>query len=399
MAEPLLIDLGGCCPAHTDHALEDLFKAMAENPDGDERSIWSPHDNPVLAAHVEDVTMRLSAILQRIQDALATLLFGKPLGTLAKADMPWLRWSPEDFARVRAMVETRDPSTFSLDDWMEVVSFIIQTYLPDGVIATEAEYMTVRPAMLGRLQAAAGNQPIPPDMMAMWATLTPTTFAAVPPRVLSTVELETLNYAKAAAAIHVSAITEKARLRLREIVLEHVQAGVIGQKEGTNKHLETRLRDEFGQLNRDFRRIAVTESGEAANQAFVASRPIGSKVKRVEAYKGACKFCRSLNGRVFAVVDPADPKRNGETDVWVGKTNAGRSASPMMRVGSVLMERAADEQFWCASGVQHPHCRGRWLPVEDAPENISPAFAAMMRDMIAKHRLETDGPGANAPPS
>ena len=58
--------------------------------------------------------------------------------------------------------------------------------------------------------------------------------------------------------------------------------------------LETKLMDQFATLNRDWRRIAVTEAGEAQTAGYIASVPRGTKVKRVEQYKNACAFCRKI---------------------------------------------------------------------------------------------------------
>lgn len=387
---PLLIDLGAVPDCHCDSTLEHLFKAMAEEPDGDARSIWTPHDNPFLTAHVEDVTRRLSVLLERIQDALSRVLFGEPIGSLAKAAVPWMRWAPERFEQVRLELEAKRPETFTLDDWMMIADYLIQLYLPDGVINDEAEYLTVRAAILGKIQAAAGTATIPPDVMTAWATLAPTHFATVPPRMLAPVELETIAFAKCRAASYIGNVTETARLRMRLLVTEHVQAGVLGQKEGTAAILKTRLFDEFGQLNRDFRRIAVTEAGEACNQGFIAAQPLGSRVIRREAYRGACAFCRSINGKIFEVVAPDYPEREGAIHVWVGKSNVGRSASPNKREGVGLRERTPAERWWPAAGVQHPNCRGAWLPVMDAPPNVRPEFMVTMERMVQDHKARLD---------
>lgn len=397
---PLLIDFGGVPACHCDAALDGLYKAMAEDPDGDPRSVWTPHDNPFLSGHVEAVTGRLQAVLERIQDALARLLLGEPIGALSKAAaVPWMRWQPERFEAVRAELEAKSPAAYTLEDWMLVVDYLIQRYLPDGVIANEAEYLTVRAAILGKVQAASGGSPpLPPEQLAAWTNLVPTRFAEVPPRVLSPYEIETMGIARTRAALHISNVTEAARARMKELVVEHVQAQVLGQREGTNAILKTRLFDEFGQLNRDFRRIAVTEAGECCNQGFIAALQPGARVTRREAYRGACKFCRSINGRTFRVVRPDDPKRDGIRDVWIGKTNAGRSAAPNKRVGGLLTERGPDELWWPAAGVQHPNCRGAWIvaapEASDAPPaGVSPEFQAYMAGLLARHRAAVAVPG------
>lgn len=386
MTDILLMDLGAVPDCHCDAGFEGMYKAMAESPSGDERSIWAPHENPFLTAHVEDVTRRLQAVLERIQDVIARMLLGEPIGRLAKADVPWMRWEPEQFEAVRLMLESKLPELYTLDDWMLVADYLIQRYLPDGVIQNEAEYLTVRASIMGKIQANVGRQLPAPDVMQAWATLTPTLFAAVPPRLLSPVELQVMQVAKTRAALHIGKVTETVRGRMKEIIIQHVQAQILGQKEGQATALKTALFDAFGALNRDFRRIAVTEAGEACNQGFIAACAPGTRVQRVEAYRGACKFCQSINGKSYLVCDPADPARDGATMIWLGKSNAGRSASPNRKVGGMLMPRGEHECWWCAAGVQHPHCRGCWILLPGARPGTSPAFAAYLAGLLTVHR-------------
>jgi hypothetical protein len=113
-------------------------------------------------------------------------------------------------------------------------------------------------------------------------------------------------------------------------------------------------------------------------------------VIRREAYRGACAFCKSINGRVFTVVDPAKPDKDWEAEVWVGKTNFGRSASPKKREGDRLVERGPEERWTVPAGLVHPNCRGVWLPAPSAPPGASPEFLAKMEEMIAAHRGRTN---------
>ncbi len=84
--------------------------------------------------------------------------------------------------------------------------------------------------------------------------------------------------------------------------------------------LRTRLLDEFAVLNRDWRRISLTESGEVVNQGFIASMKPGSKLKRIEQYANACSFCRKIDGAIVEVVEPSKPLKDPDTMVWLSKT-------------------------------------------------------------------------------
>jgi hypothetical protein len=390
---PVLVDLEAVPACLCDAHLEDLHKALAERGTASEESIWAPHENPFIRGHVESITHLLQAIAERIQDAMARALLGDPIGELQKAETPapWLRWDEQEFDRVRAYLEGRDPSTYTLDDWLLLAEFIVQRYCGPGVISSMAEYIAVRAALMGKIQAAAAGLAARPKQIDDLVELVPTDFAAVPPRILTSREKATIRIAKARAGESIALAMDGAKHRMKGIIVEHVQAQVLGQREGDAAHLRTRLFDNFGTLNRDFRRIAVTEAGECCNQAFVAVS-IGRKVRRMEAYKGACPFCQSIDGKVFNVVAATDPKRNGQTDVWEGKTNVGRSAAPRKRVPGGLIERGPEEMWWPAAGVQHPHCRGAWTAVVEKPPEVSDEFQKWMEAKLRKAIPTYKGP-------
>lgn len=386
---PLLIDVGDVPDCHCNNCFDGMFKALAEDPTGTgQRDMWAPHDNPWLARHVENVTARFQRILEALQDAFARVLTGEPIGDLAKADPPWLRWDESAFEAARKRLEAKAPARYTLDDWMLLADYLVQRYLPDDVIQSEAEYLTVRAALLAKIEANmdAGKQTMNrPDIDAI-VDLEPMDFGLTPDKVLNPVELSIVHIAKASAAENISNISADARHRMRRMIIEHVQAQVLGMKQGQHTALRQRLFDGFGQLNRDFRRIAVTEAGESFNQGFIAAQKPGQKVRRQEAYRGVCPFCKSINGMVFTVVDPTETRKNGETDVWVGKTNIGRSASPRKRTGMTMAERAPSEMWWPAAGVMHPHCRGSWVALATARPEVSPEFVSWLDGMIAKAR-------------
>ena len=123
----------------------------------------------------------------------------------------------------------------------------------------------------------------------------------------------------------------------------------------------------------------MTEAVENSNQAYIAMLAPGTQVKRLEHYKGTCAFCRKIDGMVFEVVDPSVPDKDPWTQVWVGKTNIGLSAAPRKRVNGVLVERAAADMWIPAAGVQHPHCRGSWLPTIQDQAGDDPAFGDWLR--------------------
>lgn len=392
MRRAVLVDIGGAPEAHCNHCLDELFKAMAADPTGDDRTIWRPHENPYLRGLVEDWTAQITAPVAQLQDDFARMLTGAPIGQLQKAAPPGMVWSEQAFQEARLYLENLPPEMWTMDDYMLAADYLIQRYLPEGVLVNMADYLTVRAAIMGKIEAEMDasrdrRAALNAGQAAAVAALLPTTFRKVPIPVMTPVERNILAIARARAAEAITAVTEAQRHRMKTLVIEHVQAMLFGQKDaGTNERLRSRLFDAFGQLNRDFRRIAITEAGDAHSMGYVAAQPVGTMVKRVEAYRDACDWCKSIHGKVFRVVAPDDPNRNGD-DVWVGKTNIGRRASPLKRQGDFLVDRPTEERWWVAAGVQHPHCRGAWQPVPgEPPRGVDPAFAAWLDTQIAAAR-------------
>ena len=131
------------------------------------------------------------------------------------------------------------------------------------------------------------------------------------------------------------------------------------------RDLQGTLLDQFADLNRDWRRIAITEAGEAANQGLVATLKPGTLVKRIEQYRGACPYCKSIDGQVYTVVSPDKPDKDGDTQIWAGKNNYGRSGAARKRTPEGMVDRLPSELWWPVAGLVHPNCRGRLVVLGD----------------------------------
>ena len=297
----------------------------------------------------------------------------QPGALLPRPDGAMMRWSPAEQKLVRLYLESLPPDAWTLDDHMLMVDLVVQRHLAPDDLRTEAEWLAQRAALMGKVQANLAElnpdqadkilQALPGDVRDA-AGFTP-------------VQRRVLEFSANRAAEHVTSLADQARHQIRGIVARHVEARELGTEPGPS--MQTELLDTFGSLNRDWRRIAVTEAGEAQAQGFIAAQAPGTKVKRFEQYRGACGFCAKINGMVLEVVDPADPDKDGDTQVWVGKTNVGRSAAPSKRQGDILVERDPSERWWIAAGTQHPHCRGSWLPVIQDQPGDDPEFGDWLR--------------------
>lgn len=374
----MYLDLGHVCDSHTDAGLEAIYKAMGEEPP--DNGIWEPHPNPYLQRIVELFTQRGLDRIEGVRAELERWLKGdmhdpkaqrppRPTGAVE-------RWSGAELSLVKLYLEALPPAEFSLDDWMLVVDYLAQRYLPAEALRSEAEWLASRSAMMGRIEAALLRPVTDTQADAILAALPTAPAGSVTPEARALVD-----YGRARCCEHVTALSDVARHRMRSLIVDYQEGVALGipQREA----LETRLLDTFGTLNRDWRRIAVTEATENANQGYVAAQGPGANLRRVEKYIGACPFCRSIDGRVFEVVDPSKPDKDGETQVWVGKTNVGRSASPRRRLGNLLVERQPHERWWPAAGAQHPNCRGGWTRAA-AEASPDPEFEAWLETLGGK---------------
>ncbi len=379
----LLLDIGHASCSCTDHALDELHKAIADPPGSD--AVWRPHHDPYVRDHIEAATRRMVERLAAIADALrgpqAAL---KPLHKAITG--PWASIDEETKEAIERELASLSPESYSVDDWLRLVDLVLQRYLPEEVIASEADYLAVRGVFAGRVKAHMEALHASAEVASLAVGIAPETYAdALNSGVLSPRAKAVLDFARIRAAELIVDLTENTRRQIKRGIIEHEERKRLGERVSA-WDLQQSLQDKFGELNRDWRRIALTEIGRDANEGFLAAVDEGAKVRRLEAYHDACPFCKRIHGMIFDVVDPAKPDKDGWKEVWLGKTNVGRSASPRKRVGDELIERLPSELWWPAAGVQHPHCRGSWEQVTAAHLDADPEFAAWLRARLEETR-------------
>lgn len=372
----LLIDLGGLDACCTNHALESLAKAIS-GEDGP-HDIWEKHQSPVIQTIIELFTKRGLMMLDSVQKGLAMWAEGAMHTNPHPAPKPpgfVTNWTESESEMVRLYLTSLPPEAFTLEDWGLVIDYLLHTYMPLDVLRTEAEWYAVRSSIMGRVQAVMGQKALAQmGLDSVMASLPLTVAGAQQAFNFGTKMDAVMEYGKLRCMEQVVGLKASARTKIKKVILEHTFAKMQGDPLATKEVLQSKLFDEFATLNRDWRRIAVTEAGENANQGFLATFKPGSRVRRIEQYKGACPFCKKINGVVMEVVDPHAEKKDGDKQVWVGKTNIGRSAAPRKRVGDELVERTGAEMWWIPAGTVHPHCRGTWDPMPDAGPHDDPEF-------------------------
>ena len=382
----LLFDLENLSDGQTNSALQLIYKAIHSHDD--DGSIWAQHESPYIRRLVELFTERGLMRLADFRAELGRWLSGEkhiPSHIPARPEGAMRRWSREELGIVKLYLESLPPDQWTLDDNMMMVDYLTQRYMPEDDMRTEAEWLSTRSNLMGRVQA--NMESITPEQAdVVLAALPSTVEEAAKEFPMTGLQRNVLEYSRVRSAQHVQNVNDDARRRIKSVVVQHAEQKALGIATGSS--LETRLNDTFSILNRDWRRVAVTEAGENANQGYIATMAPGRKVKRVEQYRNVCSWCRKIDGKIFDVVDPAAPDKDGSNQVWVGKTNVGRSASPMKRVDGGMVERGEDEMYWVAAGTQHPNCRGRWVPVVQDEPNDDKDFGDWLRAKLTPAKAD-----------
>lgn len=384
----LLIDIAQLTERQTETALGAIYKAI--NGHGDDDSIWNPHDSPYVRRIIELFTQRGLTRLDKVRGELTAWAEGERhrAGDQIPRPMGYMRrWDAGELSLVQLYLETLPPGQFTLDDWGMVVDYLVQRYLPEGELRTEAEWLATKSGLMGKVQANLDKPVSERQADNLLAALPNNMGESDAVFKLSPAQRAVLDFGRVRAAESVTRLADNVRHKMRDVIMRHEEERMLaGGAAAPGSALRTRLVDEFSTLNKDWRRIAVTEAGETANQGFVASCAPGSHVKRVEQYLHACPHCRQIDGVVVEVVEASRADKDPDTMIWPGKNNVGRSASPRKRVGGALVERDAGERWTIAAGVQHPHCRGTWLPDMEFQPGDDPDFAKWLKATLGKKK-------------
>ena len=181
-----------------------------------------------------------------------------------------------------------------------------------------------------------------------------------------------LQFAEEQAAEDIVDLSQRQYKRFHDTV-------VTAQKNrATPRKLESKLFETFGDMNRDWRRIAETEIANNVNTGKLVTELAKDRVDGDYIYmKGmsgpmACKWCwNEVNDKIVVLLDEP-PTGSGDqididdktyTAIWPGKDNVGRPR----------------RDWWVAAGVQHPHCQCTWVRYEPGHEDDLAKFEAAMK--------------------
>ncbi|MFM0165756.1 hypothetical protein PQR39_35670 [Paraburkholderia sediminicola] len=387
----LYFNLGGLSCDCTEEVIEVMAKALS-GENGEKPDIWAQHESPYVKSLIELFSSRGLLRLDKVKEQLDAWMANKNFVGGKTFSKPRFGPTPHELNLVELYLEAIPAEKFGIDDWALLIDYLVAKYMPDGSLATEAEWLAVRSVFMGKVQANIANLGAAGADMVV-AAMPNTTGAAEEAFKPSDLIKNILAYERARCADNVQALADSTRHRLKTVIMAHEQQRMLGATP-PKEALQSTLFDTFADLNRDWRRIAVTEVGDAAGNGLIASLKAGTKVRRVEQYKGACPFCKKIHGMVFTVVDPDKKDKDWDTEVWVGKTNIGRSGAARKRVGDRLVERTDEEMWKVPAGTVHPHCRGTWHVLDDAKPTDDPDFAKWLNNLFASNPHKHDDDAA-----
>lgn len=389
MNKGLYFNLSGLSCDCTEEVIDVMAKALS-GENGENPTIWAQHESVYVKSLIELFSSRGLLRLDKIKSDLDAWMAGKKFSgaKLARAAYP-ARPNGDDLDLARIYLENIPIENWTIDDWGVLVDYLVGMNMPPDAMKSEAEWLAVRSTFMGKVQAQLANLSAAgaDKAVAAMPLTVPAAIEAFSPAELTQ---NVLAYSNARAADNVQALTEATRHRLKTVIMAHEQQRLLGAT--PPKHaLQTTLFDTFADLNKDWRRIAVTEVGDAAGNGLIASLKPGTKVKRIEQYASACPFCKKIHGMVLTVVDPNKKDKDWDTEVWVGKTNIGRSGAARKRVGDEFVPRTDAEMWKVPAGTVHPHCRGTWHVMDDAKPGDDPDFAKWLENLFASnpHKHET----------
>lgn len=312
-----------------------LVRPAGENHEA-ERDFWGPHPDAALA--------RLEEELYQVGFQFLTGLHAAAWGikeprTLQKAFGGLVPGLP-DWGAVAALFRRKDLSPMQLrSSWGEVIDRLCNALFHRRTQEEQAAATALRCHWLGRIRTLTegkGTDEAPPRTWHDGASR------------MKREEQEAMEWTRVRALDGMRDLEAKAKQGLVNVLVQARQEG-LGPRE-----VQRRCYDRFGELNRDWRRVALTETAAAhANGQLAATAGEEDQWEALwVSCRGGCDHCRGWNGRTFRVVSPDKPGKNGQTEIWAGKTNIGRRAAKKTRQGRV---RAEGELWWPCIPC-HPSC-------------------------------------------
>lgn len=197
---------------------------------------------------------------------------------------------------------------------------------------------------------------------------------------LSLQEAKALQYAVEEGAAMLTNTTNSTIQSVRHALIETIKGR--GDANGVFRLLQEMITEDVGEINRDWKKVAISEINTAFSNAYLsilseADFVVGSSLP------DACEHCLTdINGQVYKVrkepppdysrfppmsEDYAKYAKIWETEIWVGKNNFGRSTSMRKRIDPSIgnkkdnLREKEHHEHSMPVIPYHPHCRCRWI--------------------------------------
>ncbi len=347
----MLIDAREVNPDAANAAVEFLCKSVEAS------ILWERHPTDPILAEVEDLSTEwMVRRLGLIEQEASRAFFGDwPMMTKAlPADDPC-----QDLER---RIRGAEPGSLPFTIYLQVIDCWLKRHLPEKAAIGLAQRQAVKQYVAGMLRHRI-VAPTPEEAQIAVASLPGSLQQAqVNDWQLTAEDTARLDLAQAQAARHVTDITAATRSRLQRVILDAERERLVQHRQGLqHPRLQQTLQDTFQDLDRDWRRLAVSETSINASDGRVAATPIGEKLQWL-AHPGACRYCRSQHLKIFLVVSASKVDKDPETEIWPGKLamNMGRAIAKRKRTEHGLVDRTDDELVTPVIPA-HPECRCNWV--------------------------------------
>lgn len=262
-----------------------------------------------------------------------------------------------------------DGSTFTLHE-LEIINNFIRDELK--IVPTEIEAAVVRSYIIGNIISAM-QEAKEAKKVFDFAALPKTVVEMAKKYKLTPQEINSVNYAISNVGNQIAGITDEARKIIAQKVIEARFEGRSHEELALDLFHE--VTDTDRNLNRDWRRVSITEASSCTSNGFIEACNEGEKVIGVS-QPGACEYCMDkINGKVYTVrknpppdyrnLDPTSKEykeiaKIWETQIWFGKTNIGRSSSLKKKSSNGDYELRDHHDQWMPTIPAHPFGRCYW---------------------------------------
>jgi hypothetical protein len=344
-------------------------KVLPHRMEGDEHNIWARNGDELMADAEDELWQELA--LHEAKSILEVMHY-LGLDTLhlrdELMDMVDKSFEPEFHAFEDTLIKAKQKAS-DFGKWVQdgkalsrhqlkTIEDILKRDLPN--YAKVAERFVTRSAFIGKIRGEAEKQGfetlgaildrVPPtitlgEKQDVVLTLREKVSAEAKGRKVTIMpltprEAEAVRHASLHAGDKITEISSKHMAGVRQLVIQ------AKKERWSAQELASRLFDKFGDQNRDWRRVAITELAFASNDAYLSGCEEGDTLIGMGAV-GACKHCQNLiigKQVTFRSKRPENGSYTTDTkEVWVGKTNYGNRVSEY--VSAIPL---------------HPHCRCRW---------------------------------------